>query len=72
MAVFPIGLLKWQHLCGLCLSVQLADLSVVAQGFELKQGLKDQEANDALLKSGTESYFSEYGGFKSVKSQPRV
>ena len=42
------------------------------QGFELKQGLNDQEANDALLKSGTESYFSEYGGFKSVKSQPRM
>eukprot|EP00891_Asterochloris_glomerata_P008708 jgi/Astpho2/8708/e_gw1.00128.13.1_t len=38
----------------------------------VQQGLNDQEANDALLKSGTESYFSEYGGFKSVKSQPRM
>ena len=47
-----------------------APLSVYVQGIELQNPTAHLQQQDVDMRSGTESYFSEYTGFKSVKKPP--
>ena len=47
-----------------------APLLVHVQGIELQNPTAHLQQQDADMRSGTESYFSEYTGFKSVKKPP--
>ena len=47
---------------------QHVEQSVVLQGIELTNPLLQAQQEDAQ-RSGTESYFSEYSGFRSIKGK---
>ncbi len=47
-----------------------APLPMHMQGIELQNPTAHLQQQDADMRSGTESYFSEYTGFKSVKKPP--
>ena len=58
--------LKWS--CPMEYKSDAKRLSV--QGIELQNPTAHLQQQDADMRSGTESYFSEYSGFRSIKQKP--